>query len=327
MDARKRTGSYDRAGMHVNVDPAGRFAIRATKRSVELWIVQRIAFDNRPTWQSRADGPVALLHSALSGLEPEAGDVLACVWACTDEEQRHDVENRLFTNVLPKFSGAPCGPNAFAGLPSRVRFERSFRSGPALDGFNSDPCLYYRYALRDQSSSWEEWRTPAGDVPLASWLDVSATGLRTGNGWATWASMRRPDTQVVVRNDSEAHHDHFALRLSIYSPTPMQLVANMEWIVDGVIASFQRELDRTRAEAVAKLLHPHLGQYGLTHDLVEAQCGAPRLFAPPPFQLNASHSRCHINPADDQLVAGDIELTVLPQLKNSALSGTLHRVK
>src|ERR1039457_1802417 len=126
--------SYDRAPMHLNVDPAARFAIRATKQSVELWTMQRIAFDNRPTWQSSPHGPVALLHSALSGLEPEAGDVLACVWACSDEEQRPDVENRLFTNVLPKFRGAPRGSNAFASLPSgppakRLAGSRGFRSG------------------------------------------------------------------------------------------------------------------------------------------------------------------------------------------------------
>jgi hypothetical protein len=95
--------------MPINVDHDGRFAIRATKRSVELWTVQPIAFDRRPAWQSGTEGAVALLHNALSGLEPEPGDVLTCVWACSDEEQRLDVENRLFTNVLPKFTGAPSG--------------------------------------------------------------------------------------------------------------------------------------------------------------------------------------------------------------------------
>ena len=77
--------------------------------------MQPIAFEKRPAWQSSPDGPVALLRCALSGLEPEAEDVLACVWACSDEVQRPNVENRLFTNVLPKCSGAPRGANAFAG--------------------------------------------------------------------------------------------------------------------------------------------------------------------------------------------------------------------
>jgi hypothetical protein len=139
--------------------------------------------------------------------------------------------------------------------------------------------------------------------------------------------MRRPDAHVAVRDDSEPHTDDFALRLSIHSATPLQLVANMEWIIDGVIASFQREVDHPRAEAIARLLQPRLLKHGIIHDLVTAQCAAPRLFAPPPFQLNASHTRCWINPADDQLVAGEVELTVLPQLERSAFSGTLHEVK
>jgi hypothetical protein len=313
--------------MHVQMDPAGRFAIRATKRTVELWTVQPIAFDNRPAWQSSPDGAVALLHHALSGLEPEPGDVLACVWACSDEEQRLDVENRLFTNVLPKFTGAPRGPSPFASLPRRVHFERSFRPGPPLDGINADTCLYHRYALSDQRDTWENWRVPENGEPLARWLNVQATGLSTGNGWATWASMRRPDGQVVARSADEAYHDDFALRLSIRSQRPLQLVSNMEWIIDGVVASFQQEADPARAKAVARLVQPHLNQHGLTHDFVAAQCAAPRLFAPPPFQLNAGHTRCQINPADDQLVAGYIELTVLPQFENATLSGTLYQVE
>ena len=313
--------------MPINVDHDGRFAIRATKRSVELWTVQPIAFDHRPAWQSGPEGAVALLHRAVSGLEPEPEDVLTCVWACSDEEQRLDVENRLFTNVLPKAIGAPGGPNPFAGLPRRVRFERSFRPGPPLDGFDAGSCLYYRYALTDPGGSWENWRIPEGAEPLGSWLNVQATGLSTGNGWATWASMRRPQARIVARTGDEPHHDDFALRLSICSPRPLQLVSNMEWIVDGVVASFQREDDPALAEGVARLIRPRLGQHQLTHDLVAAQCAAPRLFAPAPFRLNASRTRCWLNPADHQLVAGYVELTVIPHLERPELSGTLHQVE
>jgi hypothetical protein len=274
--------------MPINVGHNGRFAIRATKRSVELWTVQPIAFPSRPAWQSRPEGAVALLHHALSGLEPEPGDVLTCVWACSDEEQRPDVENRLFTNVLPKFTGAPSGPNPFAGLPRRVRFERSFRRGPPLDGFDAGSWLYYHYALTEPGGSWENWRIPEGGEPLGSWLNVQATGLSTGNGWTPWASMRRPQARIVARSGDEPYHDDFALRLSICSPRPLQLVSNMEWIVDGVVASFQREDDPALAEGVARLIRPHLGQHQLTHDLITAQLAAPRLFAPAPFRLNAS---------------------------------------
>lgn len=311
--------------MRLVTDPAGRFSIRATKRSVELWIVQPIAFDKRPSWQSSPDGPVAHLHRALSELEPEKEDVLACIWACSDEEQKLDVENRLFTNVLPKFTGAPRGPNPFAGLPKRVRFERSYHC-PRPDGFDTGPCTYYRYALSDPGGSWENWRVPEDGERLASWLNVPARGLTAGNGWPTWASMRDPDAQVVARSGSKPYRDEFALRLVIHTPRTLQLIANMEWIVDGVVASFQQEADPARAEAVARLIRPSLKQHRQTHDLVAAQCTAPRLFADPPFRLNPSRSRCQINPADHQLVAGDIELTVLPQRACPVLSGTLHPV-
>jgi len=58
--------------------------------------------------------------------------------------------------------------------------------------------------------------------------------------------------------------------------------------------------------------------------IVAAQCTAPKLFADPPFRLNPRRSRCQINPADHLPVAGDIELTVLPQCACPVLSGTLH---
>jgi hypothetical protein len=54
----------------------------------------------------------------------------------------------------------------------------------------------------------------------------------------------------VARGRDEPHHDDFALRLPICSPRPLQLVSNMEWIVDGVVASFQREDDPALAEGV-----------------------------------------------------------------------------
>jgi len=81
--------------MHIKTDPARRFVIRATWRSVELWITEPTAFDNRPAWQSRPDGPIALLRRALSDFEPKEEEALACAWAYTDEVKRLDVENRL----------------------------------------------------------------------------------------------------------------------------------------------------------------------------------------------------------------------------------------
>src|SRR5258708_28943015 len=176
--------------MNVVFDATSRWAVRSTLRCAELWITERIAFDNRPAWQSAPDGPVAALHHALSSMRPEDGDALACVWACDDPASRPDVENRLFTNVLPKHRHAPSGPNPFAHLPGRILLERSFRPAPPLDGIDTSHYLYYRYALSPPDGAGSEWQIQAGR-PLASWRPTSATGLSTGNGWATSASRRK----------------------------------------------------------------------------------------------------------------------------------------
>ena len=209
--------------------------------------------------------------------------------------------------------------------PARSSPPCSGGSGPSRPPAGLVNRLNWGPVLAGKQRIWLAWflpgpRTPQlahlrqeGGEPLASWLNVQATGLSTGNCWATWASMRRPHARLVARSGGEPHRDDFALRLSICSPRPLQLVSNMEWIVDGVVASFQREDDPARAEAVARLIRPHLGQHQLTHDLVAAHCAAARLFAAAPFRLNASHTRCWINPADHQLVAGYVELTVLPR--------------
>jgi hypothetical protein len=49
--------------------------------------------------------------------------------------------------------------------------------------------------------------------------------------------------------------------------------------------------------------------------------------ARPQSALNSGRTWCQINPADNRLVAGYIELTVLPELDHPAISGTLHRVQ
>jgi hypothetical protein len=311
--------------MNVVTNAAGLWAVRGTPRCAELWITDRIAFDNRPGWQSAPDGPVAALHHALSRMRPQAGDALACVWACDHPASRPDVENRLFTNVIPKPRQALRGPNPFAHLPARVLLERSFRSAPPLDGFDTSQCLYYRYALSPHGGTSSEWQTP-GSPPLATWPPIAATGLSTGNGWATWASMRRPGVSVNAEDSAAPHTGDFALRLLVRSPVPFALVSNMEWIIDGVIASLQREPDTVRAEVISSLIRSNLAALGLAGDLVAAQCEAPRVFAPPPFLLYKNHTGCRLNPADHLLVRADIELAVIADLKSPDLSGAIHQV-
>lgn len=314
--------------MPVHVDPNGRFVLQATDRAVELWIVERIGFDNRPDWQTVFDGPVACLHAALARLRPFADDVLGCVWSCADEQHRPDVENRLFTNVLPKYSGAPRGANAFAHLPARVRFERSFKVTPPPHRLVSNKVVYYRYELIPGSPHWLHWSALV-DKPLATWhgVEVPLAALRSGNGWATWAAMRAARANVRSRPAGPPHTGDFALRLCISARESLQLVANMEWIIDGVIAAFQREQDHGRAEAVARLLEPRLQPLGLSDDLSIAQYAAPAIFAPPPFKLAPSGARCSLNPADDQLVAGYVALDLAsPPRTGAELSGAIVEV-
>jgi hypothetical protein len=317
-------GAYDRTLMKVLIDPAGRWAVRGSARCAELWIIERVAFDHRPAWQSARDGPVACLHHALSLLEPHDADALTCVWTCDDPASRPDVENRLFTNVTPKATQAPHGPSPFAHLPGHILLERSFRQAPPLSGFDASQCLYYRYALSPPGRAASEWQAP-GPATLACWSQVPVTGLSTGNGWATWASMRAPGTSVTAGDDAAPHTGEFTLRLLVRSPVPFALVSRMEWIVDGVIASLQREPDPSRAQVISGLIKPHLAARGLTHDLVAAQCQAPPCFAPPPFLLYKNQGGCRLNPADDLLVRADIELAVVPDLKSADLSGVIHK--
>lgn len=62
-----------------------------------------------------------------------------------NQASRPDVENRLFTNVVPKPRLALRGPNPFAHLPARILLERSCRSAPAHDSVDTNQCLNYRY--------------------------------------------------------------------------------------------------------------------------------------------------------------------------------------
>jgi hypothetical protein len=248
------------------------------------------------------------------------------VWACDDPGSRPDVENRLFTNVIPKAKQSPHGPSPFAHLPDHILLERSFRPAPPLNGLDTSQCLYYRYALSPPGGAASEWQE-LGPAPLASWSQVPAAGLSTGNGWATWASMRRPGVPVTADDDAGRHTGDFTLRLLVRSPVPFALVSNMEWIVDGVIASLQREPDASRAEVITSLIKPYLAAHGLTHDLVAAQCEAPRCFAPPPFLLYKNHAGGRLNPADDLLVRADIELAVVPGLKSADLSGAIQKAR
>src|SRR5258707_4790504 len=161
-------------------------------------------------------------------------------------------------------------------MPGRTLLERSFRPGPRLDGIDPSHYLYYRYALSPPDGAGSEWQIQAGR-PLASWRPTSATGLSTGNGWATWASMRKPGVPVHTASGGVPHTGDFALRLRVRTPAPFALVSNMEWIIDGVIASFQREHDTAQAAVIANLIRPQLAALGLAENLVAAQCEAPRV--------------------------------------------------
>src|SRR5262249_51699160 len=92
--------------------------------------------------------------------------------------------------------------------------------------------------------------------PLATWQQIPATGLSTGNGWATWASMRKSGVAEDTECRAVPYTADFALRLLVRSPAPFALVSNMEWIIDGTITSFQQEPDTLQATMIADLIRP-----------------------------------------------------------------------
>src|SRR4051794_39802452 len=112
---------------------------------------------------------------------------------------------------------------------------------------------------------------------MATWNQVALEGTGEGAGWPTWLAMRRAGPAVDVRYSGEPlAAEDFAVRVTLHTRRPLQAATVMEAIVDGVIASFQREDDARRAEHVAEALRhkPRLTNIP-SDELVHAQMAAP----------------------------------------------------
>ena len=307
------------------IDPGRRFAIATRPRTVELWTVQPIRFDRRerPTWQQRPGGAIARLHDALRVMRPQSGDVLAATFSDPDLA-RPDVENRLFTNTKEPPDDAPKGtPNPFTNLPRSVAFERRFDVVAPPEPLVASP-VHYRYALT-ADASWSEWHQVSGS--LATWNQVAITRLSDGAGWPIWLGMARPGADVRITHKAPPLTENFAIELTIHTGRPLQMVTVMEAIVDGVIASFQREPDPVRAQRVVEVLRrkPLLRQFPAA-TLLAAQLDAPAVLDGPPWAINDKGTWAQLAPADRWVVAGRVAVAVETGRVTQALSGRLLRV-
>lgn len=310
------------------VDPDGCFAIESGARLVELWTVEAIRFERRerPNWQQRPGGAVARLHSGLRAMQPVAGDALTAAFDHPDAGERPDAENRLFTNVKePAGSAVRGAPNPFAHLPRRIRFERRFERVEPPEPLRT-LAIHYRYALEPVGSGWAAWCSE-GD-PLATWHEVPVSRISDGAGWPIWLGMRTPDADVRADYKGPPLAKDFAVELTLHACRAVQAVTVMEALVDGVVASFQREQHAARAERVAEALQrkPQLAMIPRTQ-LIDAQTAAPAILATSPWAVNPSGTWVQLSPADKWVVAGKLTVSPEPARSGHALSGQLFRVR
>lgn len=290
----------------------GDFAIRASREFVECWTADRIAFDNKPAWQ--ADQLMPALRRALAGLRFDEGDSLRAVFASDDPAER-DVENALITNV---------GASAFRSCPDHLVFERSFErpEQPLVLRQRNAYRYLYRYAPSEGSAALEHW---AVDEILASWPPVPIEGLRDGNARRIWLSFRRAREAVKVEA-SGLHHGWFGLRLALEVPATAatRLLTNLEWLIDGVVAAFQR-VDAAGADRLAPAIAQamRLGAAS-ARELRAALTDGPALLPAPPFLQHATWVQ--VNPADTRLVAGEASLRV-GETSEVRVSGSLFTVR
>lgn len=310
----------------VHVDPDGWFAIEAAPRAVELWTVVPVRFDpkERPGWQHRKGGAVARLHTGLRAMQAVPGDMLVAAFSDPSGD-RPDVENRLFTNAKEPPEDTPKGmPNPFTHLPRSIAFERRFEAVHP-PGRLVGPAVHYRYAL-EPAGTWTGWEPVA--EPLATWREVGVTGVSEGAGWPIWLGMAVPGADVRVSYDGPPLKQNFAVELMVHTGRALQVVTVMEAVIDGVVASFQRESDPLRARRVADVLRrkPKLGGVPV-ETLVAAQVDAPAILATPPWAINSKGTWAQLAPADRWVVAGRVTISHEAGRENQALSGRLLRVK
>ena len=314
------------------VDPAGSYAIQSSDRLVEAWAVEPIRFEgkDRPEWQNGEDGFVARLHRGLRSMQPRDDDVLACAFTDPERENPADVENRLFTNVKePPWPRAQASrqPNAFATLPRDIRFERRFVQAQPPAGMSGGATVVgYRYALEPAASQWSGWQV-VGD-PLARWDLIEVTGMSDQAAWPTLLAMRRQAAGVRVRHEGPPLAADFAVRLSLHACRNVQAVTVMESLVDGVVASFQRERELARAQRVACCLQRRNRKLAAipVDELVAAQVAAPAVLAGSPWAMSPAGTWCQMSPADRWVVAGALSVTRTPGATAHRLSGELVRV-
>lgn len=273
-------------------------AMDASGRSVSVWSVARLKFDQKPTWQTAL---VADLRVALEGLHFQRGEILSATFTSPDTSSV-DVENVLFYNV---------GSAAFARTPQTLRFERAFDdpAPPPMD--LSGPANYlHSYACAAPDAPPGHWRRLGS--AFAQWRGVTpakVTGDRAS--WHVWAATCAAVDAGSAEGSREAlaSADQFGISIDVEVPRKLAVtpVAAVKGVVDGIVAAYQRFDPSPRVAEVGQLLSEEFARFPappsvdaldryLTYD-------AKRIFAQPPFN---ARGRLAIAPADDACVLGTV---------------------
>ena len=279
-------------------------------RSVEFWSIKRIPFEP-DGWMKTARGE---LREAIGKLPLQAGEILHAVYR-SEERSFADVENILFYNV---------GTGCFAGLTSKgLRFERSFIAPPPHSSLPKDSTLHYHwYGPCLPRGTYAHW---ARGETLASWSVPSVTLRPTPSASTVWLGMK--DALSVTTSEVSEPLDYFGLTVTVFpsAAARVNLAVLVKTLFDGIIAGLHShdgsELDEVASQLATNLNADPAHIRRALMDSKNAILGQRRLLHP--FRQSVQW-----NPADDLLVAGELEVTRESTSESSSgFSGELYRVR
>lgn len=279
-------------------------------RSVEFWSVKRLPFEP-DGWIKTARGE---LREAIGELSLQAGEILHAVYR-SEERSFADVENILLYNV---------GTGHFAGLTSNgLRFERSFIAPPPHSSLPKNSALHYHwYGPCLPGGTYAHWAR--GDT-LASWSVPSVTLRPTPSAGDVWLGMK--EAPSVTTSETSQPPDYFGLSVKVILPAGarVNLAVLVKTLFDGIIAGLHAH-DGSKLDEVACRLATNLNAEPahIRRALMDSRntiLGRRKLLHP--FRQSVQW-----NPADDLLVAGELEVTRDSTAEmSSGFSGELYRVQ
>ncbi len=279
-------------------------------RSVEFWSVKRLPFEP-DGWIKTARGE---LREAISKLPLQTGEILHAVYR-SDVRSFADVENILFYNV---------GTGRFADLASKgLRFERSYLAPPSHSAVPENSSLHYHwYGPCLPGETYRHW---ARGETLASW-SVPSVALRPApSAGDVWLGMK--EALSVTTSEISEPPDNFGLTVRVSPPAGarVNLGGLVKALLDGIIAGLHAH-DGSKLDEVASRLATRLDAE--PHDIRSALMDSTHAILGQRSLLHPFGKYVQWNPADDLLVAGELEVATEPTAEGSSgFSGELYRVQ